>query len=109
RRESKAAAGRLFYDGTETASFDRLTLCLQYRVTTVQVLENERGHGFHDRHYPRTDAGVVTALGADRPLGAGDVRRSKRPCDRGGGFHHDPEPDLLPGRNSAQDTARVVR
>ena len=78
-------------------------------MTQIVIGDDARHHGLADRHGADADAGIVAALGGDLGLRPIAVDGAPGREDRRGRLDREAADDRLPGRNAAQDAARVVR
>jgi hypothetical protein len=72
------------------------------------VQQHDGHHRFGDRRGTDADAGVVAALGDDVHRVAVDIDRAARRGDARRRLERQVRDDRLAGRNTAEDTARVV-
>ena len=77
-------------------------------MTQIVVREHARHHRLADRHRADADARIVAALGDDLGLVAVAVDGLARRQDRRGRLDGEARDDRLPGRDAAEDAARVV-
>src|SRR3977135_1778172 len=71
--------------------------------------DHARHHGLADRHRTNPDAGIMAALGADLGVSSVTIDGAAGGQDRRSRLDHKTAHDRLPGRNAAQDAARMVR
>src|SRR6266571_6931796 len=73
------------------------------------VHQHAREHRLGDRRRADAHAGVVASGGPYRRRLAFAVDRAARNADAGSGFERDADQDILPGRDAAERSARVIR